>query len=371
MGKIKKSFGKGLRYLPKYRGNSCLNCGHPLELSHRYCPNCAQLNSIKSLTFRDFIEEFLGSIIDYDSRLFQTVKAMLLRPGQISLDYLSGKRVTYTNPFRFLLSLAIIFFLLQQLTGNYRDLNGLALDKKIQSGTELPLDIKITADETADPEVHQDLKAVELILKEKSALRDSVLLSDPKTSIESITGGIMVRYFAKTTAFLTLIKSHELIRYEDAVTRYNLDANPEDRFSFESAQSVWRLLREPGSFINVLLSRLPLVTFFFLPVFSIFPWLMYIRKKYTYTDNLVFGFHMQSLFFILLLLGLLAERLTGTDWTAFAVIGFSVYLYAAMRRFYKQGTFKTIVKYLLLNTLFTILAGIVAIAFLLGTAITY
>ncbi|MET6991609.1 DUF3667 domain-containing protein [Sediminicola arcticus] len=34
---------------------------------------------------------------------------MLLHPGKITKDYLKGQRVSYTNPFRFLLSLAIMF----------------------------------------------------------------------------------------------------------------------------------------------------------------------------------------------------------------------------------------------------------------------
>ncbi|MDB2606553.1 hypothetical protein N9Y48_02105 [Zobellia sp.] len=37
------------RYNLNYRGTECINCGHPLELSDKYCPNCAQANSTKKL----------------------------------------------------------------------------------------------------------------------------------------------------------------------------------------------------------------------------------------------------------------------------------------------------------------------------------
>lgn len=370
MGKIKLSFGRGLRYLPKYRGNSCLNCGHPLELSHRYCPNCSQLNSTKNITVRDFIEEFLGSIVDYDSRLFRTIRAMLLRPGQISLDYINGKRVSYTNPFRFLLSLAIIYFLLQQLMGNYRDLDRMGLEKSLKIESEQALNRDSIA-ELSDVPSRKGRNPIKLMLKEGEKDQDSLLLIDPKKSIEAISGGLLQRLFSKTTAFVKLIQEHELTQFEDVIERFNLRDNEEDRFCFESAQSVWRLIQAPGSFINLLMSRLPLVIFFFIPVFSIFPWLMFVRKKYSYTDNLVFGFHIQSLFFILLLLGLLAESLSEINFTGFAVTIFSIYLFAAMKRFYKMGTFKTIVTYLLLNAIFTILAGFVASAYLLGSAITF
>ena len=96
----------------KFRGTECLNCGHLLDISDKYCPNCSQINSTKKPSLRDFVSEFFGSIISYDSKLLKTLAALLLHPGKITKDYLKGQRVSYTNPFRFLLSLAIIYFLM-------------------------------------------------------------------------------------------------------------------------------------------------------------------------------------------------------------------------------------------------------------------
>lgn len=107
------------RYLLKYRGTQCANCGHPLDISDRFCPNCSQANSTKKLTLKDFFDEFLAGMISYDSKLLKTLSALLLRPGKITKDNIDGKRVSYTNPFRFLLSLAIVYFLILNFTGNY------------------------------------------------------------------------------------------------------------------------------------------------------------------------------------------------------------------------------------------------------------
>ncbi|MEP5636118.1 MAG: hypothetical protein ABJL43_11065, partial [Maribacter dokdonensis] len=65
------------RYELKYRGVDCLNCGHPLELSDKYCPNCSQANSTKRLTILDFFEEFLANYVSYDSKLWRTLAALL------------------------------------------------------------------------------------------------------------------------------------------------------------------------------------------------------------------------------------------------------------------------------------------------------
>lgn len=107
----------------KYRGTSCLNCQHPLDKSDKFCPQCSQLNSSKRHTVLDFIEEFFATFFAYDSKLRKTLSAMILKPGKITRDYLDGKRTTYTNPFRFFLSLTIVYFLLLSLSEDFSTLN--------------------------------------------------------------------------------------------------------------------------------------------------------------------------------------------------------------------------------------------------------
>ena len=100
------------RFLKKYRGDECLNCGVPLDVVDRYCHNCGQVNTTKRLSLKDFFDEFFASIFSYDSRLRHTIMALLFKPGKISKDYINGQRAKYANPFRFYLSVSIIFFIL-------------------------------------------------------------------------------------------------------------------------------------------------------------------------------------------------------------------------------------------------------------------
>jgi len=118
------------RYNLNYRGTECRNCGHPLDISDKYCPNCSQANSTKKLTIKDFVDEFFSTLISYDSKLLKTLSALLLRPGRISKDYINGKRVSYTNPFRFLLSLSIIYFLMLNFSGNLSQYDKLGANNK-------------------------------------------------------------------------------------------------------------------------------------------------------------------------------------------------------------------------------------------------
>src|SRR5690606_1409347 len=115
--KRKKGEVSSGRKSSRYRGNKCLNCEQPLDISDVYCPYCSQLNSKKQLSAKDFIGEFITSIVVFDSRLRNTLKDLLFRPGVITRNYVKGQRLKYANPFRFFLSVSIIYFLLSGFIG--------------------------------------------------------------------------------------------------------------------------------------------------------------------------------------------------------------------------------------------------------------
>jgi len=122
-----------------------------------------------------------------------------------------------------------------------------------------------------------------------------------------------------------------------------------------------------GELGDRILSRISVALFFLLPVFTLFVSLLYIRSKFNYTEHLVFVFHTQTVFFILLLLFIILGRIVDSNSVPMIFLPlFLIYLYLALRKFYGQGWFKTIIKYLILNFSFMILAamGGVIISFL-------
>jgi hypothetical protein len=183
--------------------------------------------------------------------------------------------------------------------------------------------------------------------------------------------GRLNRMLKKADFFLTLIDKDSVFTYEEAVEKHGLPYRQEDRFSYGFADSIDHLNRQPGSFVSQLISTVPFAIFIFLPLFTIFLRLVYIRKTYTYTDNLIFSFHSQSLFFILLIISFLVDAAFGVISIGWFLLVFLVYLYLSMRRFYGQGWLKTTIKYLFLNTIFVILASVAAAIFLIGNALTY
>ncbi|MGF1560035.1 MAG: DUF3667 domain-containing protein [Flavobacteriaceae bacterium] len=374
MANIPAAQKKG-RYGLQYRGVECTNCGHPLDISDRFCPNCSQANSTKKLSVKDYAEEFLGSLFSYDSKLLKTLSALLWRPGRITKDYIAGKRVSYTNPFRFLLSLAILYFLLISLTGNFKQLDRYGQ----KNDTEDPFDINI--DVLGDDEDAITLKSnLDSISKsddykeylQKTKKRDSVILANPKAHYKAIdTTTFFERIPNKREMFSLLIKEDTLYSSTDAFKKYDLAPSLENKVVYNAANGILALKKSPGQFLGTLVSRLPFTIFFFLPVFTLFVWLAYIRKKYSYTDHLVFSFHNQALLFILLIISFIIGSIFKIDTNSFFVSAFAVYLFLAMKRFYGQGIFKTFVKYLFLNTVFLFLTMFTMFILFLGGLITY
>lgn len=361
----------------KFRGSECLNCGHPLELSNRYCPNCSQANSTKKLSLVDYFDEFFANYISYDSKLLKTLSALLLKPGSITKAYINGKRVSYTNPFRFLLSLAIIFFLiLGGVTGgNFEQMDQMTDSVNIDS-----FDLKSTIDtmsfETAEEKeialsTIDSLNLGELFFNYQQAI-DSNITSDPVAYFKSIdSNNSSYRVLKKLHFFRNTFKFGLTKNFDQISSKFNIEPTNENKLTFALANSLSRIEQQPSLFVRNFISRIPFSIFFFLPVFSFFIWLMYIRKSYTYTDHLIFSFHNTSLLFILLIISYLIDNVfnTNSNWLFMSV--FSIYLFQAMRRFYEQGVFKTIVKYLSLNAIFFILAMFTTLLLIAGNIITY
>ena len=112
-------------------------------------------------------------------------------------------------------------------------------------------------------------------------------------------------------------------------------------------------------FLTNLKSRIPFTLFVFLPIFTLFLSLIYFRRSFTYMEHLVFVFHTQTVFFLLYLIYHILNLFVDIESALWVfVIIFLIYLYYALRSFYQQGRFKTIVKFIILNSYYMFLAAI-------------
>lgn len=341
---------KSRRQLLKYRGTECLNCYQPLDTSECYCHHCGQLNSTKRLTFNDFFEEFFSGIFAYDSRLYRTLRALLFKPGKISKDYIEGKRQRYANPYKFYLSVSILFFIFWGMTHEYG-----AEDNNTSAEGEI-----ITPAENDSVVAARVLSMIDEDLREKTL--SEVLIPEAQVDTMGFWPGtnkkieIFSKYYSETEVTKPEFALKEL-GYKDSMYNSWLYDKVADAMTFDA-----------DTFVGYLLGKLPFIIFFFLPLFALFIWLLYARRPYTYMEHLIFTFHNQTVLFVIFFIGLNFDYFLNTSWGAIiASFGFLVYLYKAMRHFYRQGRVKTFLKFLILNGLFFILALIAFIFSILAS----
>ena len=86
----------------------CKNCS--TILVGKFCHQCSQKDT-EIPTFFTFLSDSLRDILEFDFRIFRSIKVLIFSPGLITLHYWKGKYVSYTKPLR-LLALVFLFVVL-------------------------------------------------------------------------------------------------------------------------------------------------------------------------------------------------------------------------------------------------------------------
>lgn len=352
------------RFLRKYRAERCLNCDTPLDVADKFCHYCGQINTTKKLSFKDFFNEFFASIFSYDSRLRHTIIALLFRPGKISKDYIEGKRARYANPFRFYLSISIIFFIISGFLSRF-DPSDYNYNEDDSQGFQLNVDEKskkVQQIDTLQAGVSSNTKidsiVNEALQKEKKKTHHDFYYSETALKNESLLNNLYKRFQLYEQFFSeTEIKNNNIAL--DSLSHHKSSYN---LWIYQKAVQASEFNKSPSSFINYFTAKLPFIIFLFLPFFALAIWLLYIRRNFTYMEHLVFLFHTQTMFFILIGIGNIMDSAflndDGNAFTSIALITFLIYLFMSMYKFYGQSKLKTVVKFIILNQIFLILAGL-------------
>lgn len=198
---------------------------------------------------------------------------------------------------------------------------------------------------------------------EKSA-KDSVALNNDGNRIDF--GGTRLDDFAK------YVKKYPNSKIDAALDTLGYEKNFTNRFLYTKAKRINSFTESEESreeFLGEVLSYGSVALFVFLPFFTLFLRLFYIRRKYTYVDHLIFVFHIQTVFFMLFSIFVLLQIFEIEPSIGVFLLLFLLYLIIAMKNFYQQSFIKTFVKFILLNISYFFVGVIgVALVFIISFA---
>ena len=123
----------------------CRTCGE--EFVGNYCPRCGQSYRIGRYSLKNALLLFLDVWGLGNRGMFRTLRDLLLRPGYMIRDYISGLQMAYFQPFKLLFLLTALQFVVT---------SGFNLKDLIFEETATEQTIKETASPTAKEEVKDE-----------------------------------------------------------------------------------------------------------------------------------------------------------------------------------------------------------------------
>lgn len=94
----------------------CRGCNGERAIS--FCPHCGERTvSRDNYRLRYLLLEFLEALTSLDSRLWRTLQALFLQPGELSAAWWEGRRGRYLKVFQLLVLASVVYFLFTRLAG--------------------------------------------------------------------------------------------------------------------------------------------------------------------------------------------------------------------------------------------------------------
>ncbi len=319
--------------LPAAETPNCLNCG--AQLRGQYCGTCGQRARSRLISLWELISEAFGDLFEIDSRLWQTLIPLIMRPGQLTRDYLRGRRARYMPPFRSYLVLSLIFFLVAFF--DPREELGLLFESQSETETE--------TETPTDADAHQ-----EAILKEL-AEKGIIVGSDGAEADE------------ESDEFNIHFDSDGESGVECEIDESDLEDIPgwlARRLTPERMQHICEQtkLDDGRQIIENLVDNIPAALIVLLPLMALVLKALYPLSRRYYVEHLLFFVHFHAFCFLILTLQILFARLAellhvpetiSVVTIVVASLYIPVHLFISMRRVYGQGRVITFLKYTVLS----------------------
>ena len=109
---------------------ACLNCGTVLVGSH--CHACGQAAHVHR-TISAFFHDLLHGVFHFEGKIWRTLPMLAWKPGQLTREYIEGRRASYVSPIALFLFVVFLTFAVFNATGG----NAIRFDKaSISAGAE-------------------------------------------------------------------------------------------------------------------------------------------------------------------------------------------------------------------------------------------
>ena len=331
----------------------CLNCN--ASLYGRYCHVCGQENIEPKQSAWHLVTHFFYDITHFDGKFFTTLKDLVVKPGFLSREFITGRRFSYLNPVRMYVFTSAFFFII--FFSIYNPTKSFRFTEKEKGTRDSVINLESAMQKALKQADNQQDSAA--IREAFSRLKNIPLKPKTDSAGKKDTSGLSMAFNPQKGY------DYESIGEYDSAQK---KLSPDKRDGWMKTMVVHKVIYlshkykedKAGFFrewMTALVHSFPKLLFISLPIFALLLKLLYIRRRnFYYADHGVFSIHLYIYTFIALLVIFAVNGIRdagGWGWLNFvnaAIYIFSLYyFYKAMRNFYLQGRGKTILKYMLLG----------------------
>ena len=370
-------------------GPRCRNCGTPL--TGKFCMECGQKNHTYVAPLWNVLHDFAATHFGFDTKFFHSIVPLLVRPGFLSREYCLGHEERYVKPFRLYLFTSIVFFFLAaifwpQLTTLGSNGGNVQVNGRAVTGATGP-DLKQSKDETR-AQIEGALQQIDAQPGDPSA--KSFAKSILQEQLDSLSKPVSKAPAAASTAQAAAQPGHLHIHAAQppAVPAASTkgvdegfiqidDSDLKDADHNRFAAALKNIKDNPDQFKKLLGQNLPKMMFVLMPLIAIFLKLFYIGSRRYLTEHFVFTLHFHCMVFVVALLVMLCSSLAHHFvWATplksagtIAIWYMVIYLFLALRFFYKQGWAMTTLKFFMLSFSYLIAFALTSVVGVMLTAV--
>ena len=271
----------------------CLNCGHLVE--ERFCPHCGQENTEPRQPFHYLFTHFIEDFTHYDGQFWKTLKYLMIRPGQLTKEYIAGKRQIYVAPVKLYIFISFITFLLPAFLPSGEDHK----EKQTKATTVEKKQIeREKAKQTLETLQKEGILSVERTEKAKKIINKQE--SDSTVSEDDLFDSTFDKEDNKILGASNL-KEYDSLHEKNGGTLYTI-SRPFAKKSFELTEEGLNKEEIKDRFVDTFFHTLPKALFIYLPIFAFFLWIFHNKKKWWYFDHGIFTLHYFSFLLLCILI---------------------------------------------------------------------
>ncbi|WP_226646942.1 DUF3667 domain-containing protein [Microbulbifer variabilis] len=346
------------------KSNFCANCETALLGPHCYA--CGQ--PVKGMVrhFSSIVGDLFDTLLALDSRTWKTVPSLFFRPGFLTAEYFSGRRVRYVSPVRLFIFLCITSFFVTQINSdwaiNFSNSETVAVD--VESAGKGYDNAVENIRKLKQEHANEDIVIVNLEELESDLIKEQVELKTDLNELNNSLNGIEGESvdsgnFTKDKIASGLNETIAEFDKEFLQVKWLPDSVEGwiNRKVDSAHKNVERVTEDPNRFKKAFLGALPSTLIIMLPFFAMMLWMLYLFKRRLYMEHLIVALHSHAFICLGILIAnlfyILGEQLAGYSTIASffdgllvaLVIWVPIYLFWMQKRVYRQGWIITLCKY--------------------------